>query len=122
MNVGDVLFETSRFELKPAAREKLARFSGIVLAHEGLAIRAEGFTDSTGTQAANEKLSQQRADTVAQFLMSQGLGRERVTSVGFGPSNPVASNDTREGRQQNRRVELVVSGDVIGTPIGATVR
>jgi len=122
VNVGDVLFETGRYGLKTAAREKLARFSGIVLAHPSLIVRAEGFTDSTGTPAINQKLSQQRADTVATFLSSQGLAQDRLSAKGFGPEFPVASNDTREGRQQNRRVELVVSGDVIGTPIGATTR
>ena len=118
VNIGDVLFETGRFELKPPAREKLARFAGIVLAHEGLNIQAEGFTDSTGTLAVNEKLSQQRADSVASYLMTQGVARDRIASRGLGPSQPVASNDTREGRSQNRRVELIVAGDVIGTPIG----
>jgi outer membrane protein OmpA-like peptidoglycan-associated protein len=118
VNVGDVLFETGRYELRPAAREKLARFSGIVLAHPGLNIQAEGFTDSTGTAAINERLSQQRADAVGDYLISQGLARDRVSGRGFGSDQPVASNDTREGRQQNRRVELVVAGEVIGTPIG----
>jgi outer membrane protein OmpA-like peptidoglycan-associated protein len=118
VNVGDVLFETGRYELRPPAREKLARFAGIVLAHPGLVVQAEGFTDSTGTAATNERLSQQRADAVGDYLMSQGVTRDRVTARGLGSSQPVAPNDTREGRQQNRRVELVVAGEVIGTPIG----
>jgi outer membrane protein OmpA-like peptidoglycan-associated protein len=122
VNVGDVLFETGRFELRPAAREKLARFAGIVLSHSGLTIQSEGFTDSTGTAATNEKLSLQRADAVGDYLVSQGVTRDRINTRGFGPDNPVASNDTREGRQQNRRVELVVAGDVIGTPITGTQR
>ena len=117
VNVGDVLFETGRYELRPEAREKLARFAGIALAHPGLNIQTEGFTDSTGTDALNERLSQQRADAVGEYLISQGLPRDRVATRGYGASYPVASNDTREGRQQNRRVELVVSGEVIGTPI-----
>jgi outer membrane protein OmpA-like peptidoglycan-associated protein len=117
VNVGDVLFETGRYELRPEAREKLARFSGIVLAHPGLTIQTEGFTDSTGTDAINERLSQQRADAVGEYLIAQGVSSDRVTTRGYGASFPVASNDTREGRQQNRRVELVVSGEVIGTPI-----
>jgi outer membrane protein OmpA-like peptidoglycan-associated protein len=118
VNLGDVLFETGRYDLRPPAREKLARFAGIVLAHRGLMVQVEGFTESTGSVSLNERLSQQRAEAVAQYLVGQGLPRDRVTAQGFGPSQPVASNDTREGRQQNRRVELVVSGDVIGTPIG----
>jgi outer membrane protein OmpA-like peptidoglycan-associated protein len=117
VNVGDVLFETGRFELRPPAREKLARFAGIVLAHPGLDIKAEGFTDSTGTDDINERLSEQRASAVGDFLITQGVSQDRVSTQGYGPRFPAASNDTREGRQQNRRVELVVSGEVIGTPI-----
>ena len=117
VNVGDVLFETGRYELRPPAREKLARFAGIVLAHPGLDIKADGFTVSTGTDAINERLSEQRASAVGDFLISQGVSQDRVSTEGYGPRFPVASNDTREGRQQNRRVELVVSGEVIGTPI-----
>jgi outer membrane protein OmpA-like peptidoglycan-associated protein len=117
VNVGDVLFETGRYELRPPAREKLARFAGIVLAHPGLMIQSEGFTDSTGTDEINERLSEQRATTVGDYLIMQGVSQDRVTTQGYGARFPVASNDTREGRQQNRRVELVVSGEVIGTPI-----
>src|SRR6185503_5855788 len=119
VNVGDVLFETGRYVLKPPAREKLARFAGIVLAHVGLDVQVEGFTDSTGTDAINERLSEQRAGAVAHFLVAQGLSRDRVTTRGYGAAHPIASNDMTEGRQKNRRVELVVSGDVIGTPIGS---
>jgi len=118
VNIGDVLFETGRFELLPPAREKLARFAGIVLGHPGLMVQAEGFTDSTGTAAINEELSERRASTVSSFLIAQGLSRDRLTARGYGASQPVASNDTPEGRRQNRRVELVVSGEVIGTPLG----
>jgi len=117
VNVGDVLFETGRYELRPPAREKLARFAGIVLAHPDLAIQVEGFTDSTGTDDINERLSEQRASAVGDFLITQGVSQDRVSTQGYGPRFPAASNDTREGRQQNRRVELVVSGEVIGTPI-----
>jgi len=117
VNVGDVLFETGRYELRPPAREKLARFAGILLAHPGLDIQAEGFTDSTGTDEINERLSEQRASAVGDFLITQGVSQDRVSTQGYGPRFPAASNDTREGRQQNRRVELVVSGEVIGTPI-----
>jgi outer membrane protein OmpA-like peptidoglycan-associated protein len=117
VNVGDVLFETGRYELRPSAREKLARFAGIVLAHPGLDIKAEGFTDSTGTDEINERLSEQRATAVGDLLITQGVSQNRVATEGYGSRFPAASNDTREGRQQNRRVELVVSGEVIGTPI-----
>ena len=117
VNVGDVLFETGRYELRPSAREKLARFAGIVLAHPGLDIKAEGFTDSTGTDDINARLSEQRATAVGDFLIIQGVAQDRISTEGYGARFPVASNDTREGRQQNRRVELVVSGEVIGTAI-----
>jgi outer membrane protein OmpA-like peptidoglycan-associated protein len=117
VNVGDVLFETGRYELRPSAREKLARFAGIVLAHPGLDIKAEGFTDSTGTDDINARLSEQRATAVGDFLIIQGVAQDRISTEGYGARFPVAPNDTREGRQQNRRVELVVSGEVIGTPI-----
>jgi outer membrane protein OmpA-like peptidoglycan-associated protein len=117
VNVGDVLFETGRYELRPPAREKLARFAGIVLAHPSLNIQAEGFTDSTGTDEINERLSEQRATAVGDYLITQGLSPDRITTRGYGARFAVASNDTREGRQQNRRVELVVSGEVIGTPL-----
>jgi outer membrane protein OmpA-like peptidoglycan-associated protein len=122
VNVGDVLFQTGRYELKPEAREKLARFSGIILGHPGLTVQAEGFTDSTGSAETNQRLSEQRAETVAQYLMSQGISSDRLKTKGYGPSYPVATNGTSEGRSQNRRVELVVAGDIIGTPIGATGR
>jgi outer membrane protein OmpA-like peptidoglycan-associated protein len=122
VNVGDVLFEVGQARLMPPAREKLARFAGIILAHEGLIVQAEGFTDSTGSDAINERLSAQRATSVGDYLVTQGLSRDRVTTRGYGADQPVATNGTREGRQKNRRVELVVSGEIIGTPLGAANR
>ncbi|MBI4890380.1 MAG: OmpA family protein [Acidobacteria bacterium] len=118
VNMGDVLFDTGKFDLRPPAREKLARLAGICLAYPGLRLRAEGYTDSTGSDDLNQKLSDQRAAAVKNFLNSQGLPESVLSSQGFGKDNPVASNDSAQGRQQNRRVELVVSGDVIGTAIG----
>src|SRR5690606_5576682 len=100
--------------LKPVAREKLARVSGIVAAHPGLNIQVEGHTDSVGSDEFNQKLSEQRAGTVREYLLSQGLAPESVSAVGFGESRPIASNDTAAGRQENRRVQLVVSGGIIG--------
>jgi outer membrane protein OmpA-like peptidoglycan-associated protein len=119
ITMGDVLFETAKYNLRSPTRELLSKLSGIVLAHPGLKLAVEGYTDSTGTDAFNEKLSQQRADTVRDYLISQGLAPDVITSQGFGSGNPVASNDTPAGRQQNRRVELIVSGDVIGVQIGS---
>src|SRR6266850_2354309 len=118
VNMSDVLFDTGRYTLKPGAREKLAKISGIVLAHPGLKLEVEGHTDSVGGDDYNQKLSEQRANSVREFLISQGVSSTLITARGFGKAQPVASNDTAAGRQQNRRVEMVVSGDIIGNPIG----
>ena len=118
VNMADVLFDTGKYDLRSEAREKLARLSGIVLSHPGLLLEVEGHTDSTGSDELNQKLSEQRAGTVRSFLLSQGLAEQGVTSIGFGKTTPVADNATAEGRKQNRRVEIVVSGEVIGAKIG----
>jgi outer membrane protein OmpA-like peptidoglycan-associated protein len=115
VNMSDVLFDFGKYTLRPEAREKLARVSGIILAHPGLKIDVEGHTDSVGSDEFNQKLSEQRAGAVRDYLTTSGISTENVTSRGFGEAQPVASNDTSQGRQQNRRVELVVSGDIIGT-------
>jgi len=114
VNMSDVLFDTASFNLKPGAREKLAKISGIVLAHPGLTLQVEGHTDSVGGDEYNQELSELRAATVRDFLIQQGVPAASVTARGFGKTQPVASNDTPEGRQRNRRVELVVSGAAIG--------
>ncbi len=121
ITMGDVLFETGKYDLRMNTREMLSRLSGILLAHPGLKLAVEGYTDSTGTDAINLKLSQQRADAVRDYLISQGLAPDSITSQGMGSSNPVASNDTAAGRQQNRRVELIVSGEIIGVKIGSSL-
>jgi outer membrane protein OmpA-like peptidoglycan-associated protein len=108
--------------LKPGAREKLAKVSGILLAHPGLNMQIEGHTDSVGGDAFNVKLSEQRADSVKDFLGEQGVSLSSITAQGFGKAEPVATNDTAEGRQRNRRVEIVVNGDAIGTSATATAR
>lgn len=117
VNMGDVLFETAKYALSTDAKLKLARLSGVILSHPGLNLAIEGHTDSTGTDEFNLKLSQQRAETVREFLISQGLTAGTVTAAGMGPANPIADNATAAGRQQNRRVEIIVSGEVIGTQI-----
>jgi outer membrane protein OmpA-like peptidoglycan-associated protein len=114
VNMSDVLFDTGSYTLKPGAREKLAKISGIVLAHPGLNLQIEGHTDSVGTDEFNQTLSERRADSVRDFLAEQGVPGSAITARGFGKTQPVASNDTAEGRQRNRRVELVVNGDAIG--------
>jgi len=117
VNMSDVLFDSGRYTLRPLAREKLAKISGIVLAYPSLKLAVEGNTDSVGTEAFNQQLSEQRAEGVRTYLTQQGVPESSTTSMGFGKTRPIASNNTSEGRQQNRRVELVVSGEVIGTKI-----
>jgi len=118
VNMGDVLFDFGKYELRPEAREKLAKLSGIILAHPGLDLAVEGHTDNVGSDEINQKLSEKRAETVRAYLLQQGLADGNVTSRGFGKTTPVADNSTPEGRQKNRRVEIVVSGEVIGVKIG----
>jgi len=120
-NMPDVLFDTGKFSLKPGAREVLAKLSGIVLAYPSLMLDVGGYTDNVGTDALNQTLSENRAGAVRDFLILQGILKTSIASQGFGEGQPVATNDTASGRQQNRRVELVVSGEVIGTSIGATL-
>lgn len=121
VNMSDVLFDTGKFSLRPLAREKLAKVSGIVLGHPGLKLDVEGHTDSVGGDEYNQRLSEQRGSSVRDYLMQEGIPTTSVTTKGFGKTQPVASNDTASGRQQNRRVELVISGEVIGTAIGSPV-
>jgi len=118
VNMSDVLFDSGKFSLRPEAREKLARIAGIVESHPGLRLDVEGHTDSVGSDDYNQQLSEQRGATVRDDLVKQGMSETSVSSKGFGKTQPAASNDTAEGRQQNRRVELVISGEVIGTVIG----
>jgi outer membrane protein OmpA-like peptidoglycan-associated protein len=118
-NMGDVLFETGKYELKPEARERLARVSGILLAYSSLKVAIEGHTDAVGTDDYNQRLSEQRAQSVRDYLVSQGVTAQAVTARGLGKTQPIASNDTADGRQRNRRVELVLSGDAIGTDVAS---
>lgn len=118
VNISDVLFDTGKYTLRPGAREKLAKVSGIILAYPSLKLEVEGHTDSVGTDEYNMQLSENRAHAVRDYLVQQGINTASIGAQGFGEGQPVATNDTAEGRQQNRRVELVVSGDVIGTPSG----
>ncbi|MBC7927616.1 MAG: OmpA family protein, partial [Bryobacteraceae bacterium] len=115
VNLSDVLFDFGKYTLRPGTREKLAKVSGILLAHPTLKIEVEGHTDSVGSEEFNQKLSEQRARAVQEYLTGQGLPSNMITAKGLGKMQPVASNDTNDGRQKNRRVELVVSGDAIGT-------
>jgi len=114
VNISDVLFDFNKYTLQPGAREKMAKVSGILLAYPGLKIQLEGHTDSIGTDEYNMKLSQQRADAVRDYLIAQGVPASTVSALGMGKANPVASNDTAAGRQRNRRVDMVVTGEPIG--------
>ena len=118
VTMADVLFDTGKYDLRPPTREKLARLSGIILAHPGLNLEIEGHTDSTGSDELNQKLSEQRSSTVRSYLVDQGLSGDTITSKGLGKAMPVADNGTAAGRQQNRRVEIIVEGEVIGSKIG----
>jgi len=117
VNMSDVLFDSGKYTLRPLAREKLAKISGIVLAYPTLKLAIEGNTDSVGTELFNQELSERRAEGVRSYLTQQGVPENSTTASGFGKTRPIASNDTSEGRQQNRRVELIVSGEVIGTKV-----
>ena len=121
VNMSDVLFDSGQYTLRPLAREKLAKISGIVLAYPTLMLAVEGNTDSVGTEEFNQTLSEKRAESVRGYLTKQGVPESSTTAAGFGKTRPIASNDTSDGRQQNRRVELIVSGEVIGTKVVSIV-
>jgi len=117
VSMSDVLFDTGHYSLKPGAREKLAKVAGILITYPGLTIEVGGYTDNVGGDAMNMKLSENRADSVRGYLVEQGVASGSVSAKGYGNTLPVATNDNSAGRQENRRVELVVSGDVIGTRV-----
>jgi outer membrane protein OmpA-like peptidoglycan-associated protein len=121
VSMSDVLFDTGKYSLKPGTREKLAKVAGILLAYPGLSIEVGGYTDNVGGDEMNQKLSENRAGSVRDYLVQQGVATNSVSAKGFGNTLPVSSNDNSAGRQQNRRVELLVSGEAIGSPVSATV-
>jgi len=118
VNMSDILFQTGQYQLKSGAREALAKIAGVLLAYPGLTLEVDGFTDNVGSENVNQRLSEKRAEAVRDFLVQQGVPANSITAQGLGESNPVAANDTPVGRQLNRRVELVLAGDVIGAKIG----
>jgi len=120
VSMSDVLFDTGKYSLKPGAREKLAKVAGILLAYPGLDIQVGGYTDNVGSDGMNQTLSENRAGSVRSYLVEEGVAMNSVSAKGFGNTLPVASNDNSAGRQQNRRVELLVSGDAIGSPATVT--
>lgn len=118
VSMPDVLFDSGQYTLKPAARERLARISGIVLAYPDLRLEIEGHTDSIGSEEFNQSLSEKRAATVRDYLVNAGVPINSVIARGLGKNNPIADNSTAAGRKLNRRVEMIVSGDVIGNQVG----
>ena len=120
VSMSDVLFDTGKYSLKPGAREKLAKVAGILVSYPGLNIEVGGYTDNVGGDAMNQTLSDNRANSVRDYLVQQGVGTNSVSARGFGETLPVATNDNSAGRQRNRRVELLVSGEAIGVPVNAT--
>lgn len=114
VNMSDVLFDFNKYSLKPDAQVKLAKVSGILLAYPNLKLQVEGYTDNIGSDEYNQKLSEQRADAVRDFLASQSVPDTNISAEGYGKSNPIADNSTNSGRAQNRRVQMVVSGAAIG--------
>jgi outer membrane protein OmpA-like peptidoglycan-associated protein len=121
VNMSDVLFDTGKYTLKPGTQISLAKVAGILQAYPGLKVQVEGYTDSVGGDDFNQKLSENRAGAVKNFLTSQGVPQTNITSAGFGKNNPVADNGSATGRQQNRRVNMVVSGDAIGVSQSASL-
>jgi outer membrane protein OmpA-like peptidoglycan-associated protein len=120
VSMSDVLFDTGKYSLKPGAREKLSKVAGILLSYPGLNIEVGGYTDNVGADAMNQTLSENRAGSVRDYLVQQGVATNSVSARGFGSALPVSSNGNSAGRQQNRRVELLVSGEAIGSPVNAT--
>ncbi len=114
VNMSDVLFDTGKYSLKPDTKIALAKVAGILQAYPGLKLQVEGYTDSVGSDEYNQKLSENRAAAVRDFLVGQGVSMGNISATGFGKNQPVADNSTAAGRAQNRRVNLVVSGDAIG--------
>ncbi len=120
-SMSDVLFKTGSFELLPGARERLAKISGIVLAYPSLHLQVEGHTDSVGSDDYNQQLSEKRSGAVRDYLVQQGISADAIEARGMGKTEPIASNETPEGRQQNRRVEMVISGEAIGKTADAGI-
>jgi len=118
VNMSDVLFDSGKYTLRPVAREKLAKISGVLLTYSGLKLEVEGHTDNVGSDEYNQRLSEKRAESVRDFLVLQDIPALSITTRGFGKTQPLVSNDTAAGRQRNRRVELVVSGEAIGIAVG----
>jgi outer membrane protein OmpA-like peptidoglycan-associated protein len=114
--IAGVQFATGAATLNPGAREALARFAGIVGVYPSLSFKVEGHTDTTGSDETNRKLSLARAMTVRDYLIGQGVDAASIKVEGLGPLRPVADNATSEGRARNRRVEIILTGDLVTAP------
>ncbi len=101
-----ILFDVNSYQLKDASRENIAELSEILQKYEDTNIMFSGYTDNTGSEEYNQKLSEDRAKSVAEYAAFTGVDAERMTIIGYGESDPVADNSTATGRQQNRRVEI----------------
>jgi outer membrane protein OmpA-like peptidoglycan-associated protein len=108
LSMSDILFAVNKADLKADLKTSLAKVAGILSVYQQFNVSIEGNTDNTGSEEHNMKLSQQRADNVKAFLVEQGIAAERLTAKGLGMTMPVADNSTKEGRQKNRRVDLVI--------------
>ena len=117
VNMSDVLFDLGQATLKEDTKLRLAKLAGIILTYPDLKLQINGYTDSTGTDRGNQVLSERRAGGVRDFLIAQGLDVNSVVAQGYGSADPVAPNDTVAGRKQNRRVEIVLSGNAIGSAV-----
>jgi outer membrane protein OmpA-like peptidoglycan-associated protein len=111
--IAGVLFATGKADLRPEAREALARFAGIIGVYPSIHVTVEGHTDSTGSDATNRTLSLARATVVRDYLAVQGVESSHIDVQGLGPDRPVADNETAEGRARNRRVEIILTGDLL---------
>lgn len=109
LTLGDTLFATGKSELKPGASENLDRLGNFLNEYPDRTASIEGFTDSTGSEDSNQLLSERRADSVKRYLVGRGVQSERLTTTGRGENAPVTDNGTPAGRQQNRRVEVLIS-------------
>ena len=101
-----ILFDTGKATIKPASEEVLTNIADILDDYPNVQFRIEGHTDSTGSEKTNQRLSQERAQSVMNYLIEKGIPSERMTAVGYGEERPIADNNTREGRRTNRRVEI----------------
>jgi len=122
VTLGDVLFDTGRANLKPGAASNLNRLVAFLNQYPDRTVRIEGYTDSVGGEDYNQGLSERRADSVKSYLAGEGIGSIRLSASGKGESDPVASNDSAAGRQQNRRVEVIISNPPVSNPPAAALR